>query len=93
MVAPELVVGDEPGVHLALELTDGGEVPAVERRAPALVEDRLVNRSQTALRLGEWAGIRSWRRALVAKATLKARAWHSGPLSMSTALTEIPWRR
>ncbi len=38
VVAPAPVVGDEPGVRLGLELADGGEVPSVEGRAPALLE-------------------------------------------------------
>ena len=36
------VVGDEPGVGFGLELADRGEVPAVEGRAPALLEDGAV---------------------------------------------------
>ena len=36
------VVGDEPGVGFGLKLADRGEVTAVEGRAPALLEDGLV---------------------------------------------------
>jgi len=38
VVAPTVVVGDEPGVRLGLELADGAEVPAVKSGAPALME-------------------------------------------------------
>ena len=38
VVAPAVVIGDEPGVGFGLELADGGEVPAVKGRAPALLE-------------------------------------------------------
>ena len=42
VVAPAVVVGDEPGVGFGLELADRGEVTAVEGRAPALLEDGAV---------------------------------------------------
>ena len=42
MVAATTVVGEQPGVGLGLELADRGEAPAVEGRAPALLEDGLV---------------------------------------------------
>ena len=42
VVAPPVVVGDEPGIDLCLELADRGEVPAVESRSPALFQDRAV---------------------------------------------------
>ena len=42
VVAPAVVIGDQPGVGFGLELADGGEVTAVEGRAPALLEDGLV---------------------------------------------------
>jgi hypothetical protein len=38
VVAPAVVVGDEPGVGFGLELADRGVVAAVEGRAPALLE-------------------------------------------------------
>jgi hypothetical protein len=38
VVAPAVVVGDQPGVGLGPELADRGEVTAVEGRAPALLE-------------------------------------------------------
>ena len=38
VVAPAVVVGDEPGVGFGLELADGGEVTAMDGRAPALLE-------------------------------------------------------
>ena len=38
VVAPAVVVGDEPGVGFGLELADGGEVAAVKGGAPALLE-------------------------------------------------------
>ena len=42
VVAPPAMVGDEPGISLGLELADRGEAPAMEGRAPALLQDRAV---------------------------------------------------
>ncbi len=42
VVAPTMVVGHQPGVGFGLELADGGEAAPVEGRAPALLEDGLV---------------------------------------------------
>ncbi len=42
VIAPPCVVGDEEGVRLVLELADAAEVPPVEGRAPAVLEDRAV---------------------------------------------------
>src|ERR1019366_10375119 len=42
VVAPTVVVGDQPSVGFGLKLADRGEVTAVEGRAPALLEDGLV---------------------------------------------------
>jgi hypothetical protein len=52
VVAPAMVVGHQPGVGFALELTDRGEVTAVEGRAPALFlcEPRPTSTRMTALR-------------------------------------------
>ena len=38
VIAPAVVVGDQPGVRFSLELADRGEVAAMEGRAPALLE-------------------------------------------------------
>ena len=38
VVAPAVVVGDEPGVRFCLELADRGEVAAMEGGSPALLE-------------------------------------------------------
>src|SRR5262245_60429360 len=38
VVASVMVVGDEPGVGLGLELADAGEAPAVECWTPALLQ-------------------------------------------------------
>ena len=50
-------------------------------------------RSQTALWLGERAGMRSWRSPLATRWARKPRATYSGPLSVKTARTQTPWRR
>ena len=42
VVAPAVVIGDEPGVGFGLELADRGEVTAMEGRSPALLEDGAV---------------------------------------------------
>jgi hypothetical protein len=38
VVAPAVVVGDEPGVGFGLELADRGEVTTMKGRTPALLE-------------------------------------------------------
>ena len=38
VIAPPVVVGDEPGVRFGLELADRGEVATMEGGAPALFE-------------------------------------------------------
>jgi hypothetical protein len=52
VIATAMVVGDEPGVRFGLELADGGEMPAVEGGAPALLSRRKVDRTHQDRRNG-----------------------------------------
>ena len=61
VVPSPVVVGDEPGVGLGLELADRGEVPAMEGRTPALLEDGAVEPLADGVVVGRPGGIRSWR--------------------------------
>ena len=93
VVAPPAVVGDEPGVGLGLELADRGEATAMERRAPAFLEDGAMEALAHGVVVGRAGGIRTWLRPLAARAARNALAMYSGPLSVSTARTVTPRRR
>ena len=94
VVAPAVVIGDEPGVGFGLELADRSEVTAMEGRAPALLEDGAVEALAHSVVVG-----RAGRDPMVPDPLgrqmlpMKAPAMYSGPLSLSTARTLTPWRR
>ena len=88
VVAAAVVVADEPGVGLGLELADAGEAAAVERGAPALLQDGAVEAfAHGVVVRATGAGSGDGRGRLAASWRRNPPATHSGPLSVSTART------
>jgi hypothetical protein len=93
VVATPVVVADQTGVGLGLELSDAGEPAPVERWSPALLQDRGVEA------LAHGVVVRGPGRdpvmvqALGGEVGLEPVATYSGPLSVNTALSAKPRRR